>query len=182
MNKQFLFIRFDETGYEFKESDNLDDFAYFDHYFGSPDDPEWIKEKKRIKEEMWSSWVFNGNDTYYEILRHPCWDKFYIPEIIKLDNSEQKEIKSLEIDHASWYLDEVLDYIYSSDWFWAYIYTFDGEKLEYVYTVDDDGNVYNDDERWKMIKNSFSSEGEFNEFMKDIEMIKEDINDPTSKN
>ena len=34
--------------------------------------------------------------------------------------------------------------------------------------VDDDGNVYNEDERWEHIKNSFETEEEYNEFLNHI--------------
>lgn len=155
--KTYLFIRFDETGYEFEESDNLDDFVEFNHYLDY--DENWEKEKKRIKEEMFDNWIFDGNDTYYAVLTHPCWEKFWVAEIINLD-SEGNEVSHLDIDHCSYYLDEVVNAVYNQEWFWAYIYEVkdpdsDSPEIKYAYTIDDDGNIYNDTERWKAIAKEF---------------------------
>ena len=152
MDKQFLFIRFDESEYDFKESDNLDDFVNFNHYLDYDD--TWEKDKSNFKASGSPLWLYDGNDVYYSILTHPCWNKLWVAEIITLDD-EGNEIKFLDKEHCSNYLDEVINSVYNQNWFWAHIYKVekdnDFSNLIYAYDIDDDGNVYNFDEHYNYI-------------------------------
>lgn len=91
---------------------------------------------------------------FLEDFKHKKSDKLYIAEIINFD-SEGNEFKYLDIKNSSFYLDDVIKSVLNSDYFWSYIYIFEDlgseGKLDYVYTIDDDGNIYNDTDRWKSI-------------------------------
>lgn len=108
---------------------------------------------------------------FLEDIKHIKSDKLYVAAITKIISEGFKDY--LDVEHASFYLDDVIKAIFNQSYFWAEIYTFEDlgseGKLNYVYTVDDDGNIYNIDERWKLIGEEIKKENV--ESLEEIEEI-----------
>lgn len=69
----YAFLRIDESEMSTKLSKDLDEFKYFCHYAGLSD---WIVHKRLIEEslELNGIYWFNGNDVWYAVIQHCCWE------------------------------------------------------------------------------------------------------------
>jgi hypothetical protein len=69
----YAFLRIDESEMTTKLSKNLDEFKHFCHYASLSD----LDAHKRLIEkslEMNGIYWFNGNDVWYAVIQHCCWE------------------------------------------------------------------------------------------------------------
>jgi hypothetical protein len=69
----YAFLRIDESGMDTKLSKNLDEFQHFCHYTSLSG---WIDHKRLIEESLKMNGIywFNGNDVWYAVIQHCCWE------------------------------------------------------------------------------------------------------------